>query len=171
MGLRNLYPMALGVVVLLSNGCASRHDTPTLHGGHFADPEAVARRQYDELATRAAREPGAIRMQSGLVYREVTPGSGASPGPHDSATVRYEAKDGEGNAVTGAAQPRTIVMSNVDPCIREALLRMRVGGTSRFLCPLENKTSRPNGSYLNVTPTFLEATLVAVGEPLPPPGH
>ena len=46
-------------------------------------PEATA------FLDKAAAEPGAIKTASGLVYREIRPGSGPSPRASDVVTVNY----------------------------------------------------------------------------------
>jgi FKBP-type peptidyl-prolyl cis-trans isomerase FkpA len=59
------------------------------------------------------------------------------------------------------------------PCFREAVLRMRVGGKSRFVCPPALAygdrgygSAIPGGAAL-----VIEAELVAVGKPLSVVGH
>ena len=38
---------------------------------------------------KAAAQPGAVRTESGLVYREITPGTGAHPTASDTVKVNY----------------------------------------------------------------------------------
>ena len=44
------------------------------------------------FADKAAKEPGAQRLPSGVVYRTVKPGTGASPKETDKVKVNYEGK-------------------------------------------------------------------------------
>lgn len=64
----------------------------------------------------------------------------------------------------------TVALADLRPCLREAVLRMRAGGVSRFVCPLpkhfDDSRPEPPAAIL----LAIETTLVAVGEPLPPPG-
>jgi len=48
--------------------------------------EKAASKAYLE---KAAAEPGAVKTDSGLIYREVKAGSGAAPSATDTVTVNY----------------------------------------------------------------------------------
>ena len=147
-------------------GCTPRSTEPSSPHvpAHFsARPDAAYRQFLDHVAA----EPGAVRTRSGMVYRELSPGSGAAPRASDTVTVRYQVKLPDGRVVTDSASHGgavVLLVDQVQPCMREALLRMRAGGVSRFVCP-------PSDDDPNRTPTAVETTLVAVGQPLPPRGH
>jgi FKBP-type peptidyl-prolyl cis-trans isomerase FkpA len=87
---------------------------------------------------KAAAEPGAIRTDSGLVYRELTPGSGGSPNPTDTVKVHYR-----GTLVNGAEfdssyrrnEPAQFPLNGVIPCWTEGVQKMRVGGKALLVCP------------------------------------
>ncbi|MGD1071171.1 MAG: FKBP-type peptidyl-prolyl cis-trans isomerase [Bryobacteraceae bacterium] len=89
---------------------------------------------------RAAAEPGAVKTSSGLVYRELRPGSGASPRPSDVVKVNYR-----GALIDGAEfdssykrnQPAEFPLDRVIPCWTEGLQHMKVGGQARLVCPSE----------------------------------
>ncbi len=51
----------------------------------------------DQVIEKAAAEPGAEKTASGLIYRELTPGSGASPSATDTVKVNYRGTLPDGN--------------------------------------------------------------------------
>src|ERR1700681_3087857 len=87
---------------------------------------------------KAAAMPGAIRTTSGLVYRELKVGTGASPKATDVVTVHYR-----GTSVGGVEfdssykrnEPAKFPLNQVIPCWTEGLQRMKVGGKSQLVCP------------------------------------
>jgi FKBP-type peptidyl-prolyl cis-trans isomerase len=89
---------------------------------------------------QAAREPGAVRMPSGVVMVALRAGSGPSPGPDDKVRLHYHGRLRDGNAFDSSVErgvPLEQAISRALPCWREALLRMQVGGKSRLVCPAE----------------------------------
>jgi FKBP-type peptidyl-prolyl cis-trans isomerase len=87
----------------------------------------------------AACEPGASVLPCGAILRTVTAGSGESPGPSDSVTVRYTARLVDGTFVDDSArkwdQPPTFPLGVVLLGWREGLTRMRVGERATLVCP------------------------------------
>ncbi len=84
----------------------------------------------------AAREPGARRLGSGLVFRSVAEGSGASPTARDTVTVRYRGTLIDGTEFDASRDgPATFALEGVIPCWTEALALMRPGGRAQFVCP------------------------------------
>jgi FKBP-type peptidyl-prolyl cis-trans isomerase FkpA len=87
---------------------------------------------------KAAAEPGAVRTASGLIYRELRPGSGGSPTATDTVTVNYR-----GTLVNGTEfdssykrnQPASFPLNQVIPCWTEGVQKMKVGGKSELVCP------------------------------------
>lgn len=87
---------------------------------------------------KAATEPGAQTTSSGLVYRVVTAGSGASPKATDTVKVHYR-----GTLISGKEfdssyarnEPAEFPLNRVIPCWTEGVQMMKVGGKSRLVCP------------------------------------
>jgi FKBP-type peptidyl-prolyl cis-trans isomerase FkpA len=86
---------------------------------------------------KAAAEPGAQRTASGLVYRVITAGSGASPKATDTVKVHYR-----GTLISGKEfdssyghAPAEFPLNMVIPCWTEGVQLMKVGGKSRLVCP------------------------------------
>lgn len=87
---------------------------------------------------KAAAEPGAEKTASGLVYRELKPGTGASPKDTDMVKVHYR-----GTLVNGTEfdssfrrnEPAQFKLKEVIPCWTEGVQKMKVGGKSVLVCP------------------------------------
>jgi len=87
---------------------------------------------------KAASVPGAQRTSSGLVYRVITAGSGASPTVSDVVKVNYRGSliDAmEFDSSYKRNEPATFPLSRVIPCWTEGLQMMKVGGKSQLVCP------------------------------------
>jgi len=88
--------------------------------------------------TKAAAGANAVRTDSGLVYVETTPGSGASPAATDRVKVQYR-----GTLINGTEfdssyarnEPAEFALSGVIRCWTEGVQRMKVGGKARLVCP------------------------------------
>jgi FKBP-type peptidyl-prolyl cis-trans isomerase FkpA len=87
---------------------------------------------------KAAAAKGAVKTDSGLVYTEITPGTGAQPKATDKVKVHYEGKLIDGTVFDSSiqrGQPVTFALNQVIPCWTEGLQRMKVGGKSKLVCP------------------------------------
>jgi FKBP-type peptidyl-prolyl cis-trans isomerase FkpA len=87
-----------------------------------------------------AQEPGARRLPSGLVYRELAAGAGAQPGPTSTVRVHYRGAliDGtEFDSSYARHEPATFGLNQVIPCWTEGVGFMRVGGRARLICPAD----------------------------------
>jgi len=87
---------------------------------------------------KAAAEPGAVKTSSGLVYRELTPGSGRSPAATDTVKVNYRGTLIDGTEFDSSYkrnEPAEFPLNRVIPCWTEGVQRMKVGGKSRLVCP------------------------------------
>ena len=89
---------------------------------------------------RAASEPGAVRTPSGLIYRELAPGSGAQPASTDRVKVHYHGTLIDGTVFDSSrdrGQPATFPLNGVIKCWSEGVAMMKVGGKARLVCPPE----------------------------------
>ena len=108
---------------------------------------AVARRnaQGEKLAAqskqymdKAAKEKGAVRTKSGLIYQPVKEGSGARPAATDKVRVNYRGTfiDGkEFDSSYEAGQPAEFQLDRVIKCWTEGVQMMKPGGKARLVCP------------------------------------
>jgi len=101
----------------------------------------VAQRQKDASAAyvqKAAAESGAVKTASGLVYRELTAGTGASPQAGDTVRVNYRGTLVDGTEFDSSYkrnQPAEFALNGVIPCWTEGLQHMKVGGKAQLVCP------------------------------------
>ncbi len=88
----------------------------------------------------AAQRKGAIRTESGLIYTELTAGSGESPQPTDTVMVRYQGTLRDGTVFDSSEKRGGHVefqLGRVIPCWQEGVGMMKVGGKSSIICPPE----------------------------------
>ena len=93
--------------------------------------------QPDPLKTAAA-EAGAVATPTGLVYRSLKDGSGASPAAADTVKVHYRGTllDGtEFDSSIKRGQPAEFPLNRVIKCWTEGVQRMKVGGKAKLTCP------------------------------------
>jgi FKBP-type peptidyl-prolyl cis-trans isomerase len=86
----------------------------------------------------AAAEPGAVKLDSGLVIREVTPGTGDSPKETDTVKVHYHGTLRDGTVFDSSVErgtPAQFPLNRVIPCWTEGVQKMKVGGKSKLTCP------------------------------------
>lgn len=90
------------------------------------------------FADKAASEPGAVRMPSGLIYKELEKGTGKSPIATDVVRVNYRGMLVDGTEFDSSYkrnEPAEFPLNQVIPCWTEAVQKMQVGGKSRLVCP------------------------------------
>ena len=91
-----------------------------------------------DLAASAAKEPGATVTPSGLVYRSLKDGSGASPTAADVVKVHYRgtfASGAEFDSSYKRSAPAQFPLGGVIPCWTEGVQKMKVGGKAKLTCP------------------------------------
>lgn len=87
---------------------------------------------------KAASEPGAKKTASGLIYRELKPGTGASPKATDTVKVHYRGTLTDGKEFDSSYvrnEPAEFPLNMVIPCWTEGVQMMKVGGKSHLVCP------------------------------------
>ncbi|MBB6093482.1 FKBP-type peptidyl-prolyl cis-trans isomerase FkpA [Povalibacter uvarum] len=112
----------------------------SLHLQRQAKAIAQRREQGAVFLDQQAAQSGAMKTATGLVYQELTAGSGRGVAEHDTVTVHYEGKLPDGKVVDSSrkrAKPTQFRVNGVIACWKEALLRMNVGGRSRVVCPAD----------------------------------
>jgi len=106
---------------------------------------------------KCAAEPGAVKTESGLVYRELRAGSGASPKATDTVKVNYKGTLVNGTEFDSSykrGQPAEFPLNGVIKCWTEGVQRMKVGGKAQLVCPSDlaygeqGNPSIPGGSTL-----------------------
>jgi FKBP-type peptidyl-prolyl cis-trans isomerase FkpA len=146
---------------------------PKIQGLSEARASRVASREKNASGTyltKAAAEKGAVKTDSGLIYREVTPGTGASPAATDTVKVHYRGTLTNGTEFDSSYkrnEPAEFPLNGVIRCWTEGVQKMKVGGKSVLVCPSDlaygdqGRPGIPGGATL----TF-EIELLSVGPPL-----
>jgi FKBP-type peptidyl-prolyl cis-trans isomerase len=99
---------------------------------------AEAQKKGTEYLERVAKEPGAVKSSSGLIYIPIKEGTGASPTVSDQVKVNYEGKLIDGKVFDASAKhggPATFPLNGVIPCWTEGVQKLKVGGKGRLICP------------------------------------
>jgi FKBP-type peptidyl-prolyl cis-trans isomerase FkpA len=91
-----------------------------------------------EFLEKTAKEKGAIKTDSGLVYISLKDGSGASPKPTDTVKVNYRGTFPDGKEFDSSykkGQPYEFKLDGVIKCWNEGLQKMKPGGKAELVCP------------------------------------
>jgi FKBP-type peptidyl-prolyl cis-trans isomerase FkpA len=132
----------------------------------------------EEALNKAAAEPGATKTESGLIYRELTPGTGASPKPADTVKVNYRGTLPDGNEFDSSYKRNEAAqfpLTGVIPCWTEGLQKMKVGGKAKLVCPAslaygeQGRPGIPGGATLTFEVELLDIVNGAAPAPPPPP--
>jgi FKBP-type peptidyl-prolyl cis-trans isomerase FklB len=116
-----------------------------------------------------AKKKDVVTTASGLQYKVVSPGTGASPKPTDQVTVNYRGTLLDGTEFDSSykrGQPATFPVNGVIPGWQEALVLMKPGAKYQLFIPpklaydLESPPSIPPGSML-----LFEVELMSVKAP------
>ena len=102
----------------------------------FSATSALA--QADATLTAASKEAGAKVTASGLVYRSIKDGTGASPKATDKVKVHYKGTFPDGKEFDSSYkrnEPTEFPLNGVIPCWTEGVQLMKTGGKAKLTCP------------------------------------
>ena len=91
-----------------------------------------------DAAAKAAKESGAVVTASGLVYKSLKDGGGASPKATDTVKVNYRGTFPDGKEFDSsykAGGPIEFPLNGVIKCWTEGVQMMKVGGKAKLTCP------------------------------------
>jgi FKBP-type peptidyl-prolyl cis-trans isomerase FkpA len=91
-----------------------------------------------DFLDKAAKEKGAQKLPSGLVYSETKAGTGAQPTADDTVKVHYKGTLTDGTEFDSSikrGQPAEFPLKGVIPCWTEGVAKMKVGGKAKLVCP------------------------------------
>ena len=91
-----------------------------------------------DVAANAAKEAGAVVTPSGLVYKSIKEGSGASPLATDKVKVHYKGMFPDGKEFDSSYKsggPAEFPLNGVIKCWTEGVQMMKVGGKAKLTCP------------------------------------
>ena len=86
----------------------------------------------------AAKEPGAKLSPSGLVFRSLQEGTGASPSATDKVKVHYRGTFPDGKEFDSSYKRNQAIefpLNGVIACWTEGVQLMKIGGKSKLTCP------------------------------------
>lgn len=150
---------------------------------------SAAKAEKDKAKTvvdEASREPGAMKLPSGMVIRTIKPGTGATPLASDQVKVHYTGTLTDGTVFDSSVkrnEPATFPLAGVIKCWTEGLQKMKVGEKAKLTCPSDvaygdngRPPTIPGGATLIFEVELLEITTpkpVSATPPPPamPPGH
>jgi FKBP-type peptidyl-prolyl cis-trans isomerase len=101
------------------------------------NPESKEEAREGSLEREVA-ESGAVKQSTGLFYKEITAGEGASPKTTDRVTIHYRAALSDGTIFDSSFdrhKPATFPLGGVIPCWTQGLQLMRTGGNAVLVCP------------------------------------
>ncbi len=139
------------------------------------DAEQKAQKQLRENELLAAgkefmeangKQAGVVTTASGLQYKVVQEGSGATPGPTDKVTVHYRGRLLDGREFDSSfkrGKPATFQVNGVIRGWTEGLQLMKEGGKMQLFIPPELAYTR-SGPLAHQTLMF-DVELLSVGEP------
>lgn len=94
----------------------------------------------NETIDKAAKEKGAVKTASGMVYKSLREGKGKSPVASSTVEVNYRGTLTNGTEFDSSYkrnQSISFPLSGVIPCWTEGVQKMKVGGKAKLVCPPE----------------------------------
>lgn len=91
-----------------------------------------------EFLEKAAKEDGAVKTASGMVYASVTEGKGETPKADDVVKVNYRGTLIDGKEFDSSykrGKPLEFKLDNVIKCWTEGVQKMKPGGKAKLVCP------------------------------------
>jgi len=89
----------------------------------------------EDYAAAAAKEPGAVKTASGLVYKSIVDGKGPQPTAAATVKVNYKGTFIDGKVFDQSAAPISFPLRGVIKCWTEGVQKIRVGGKAKLVCP------------------------------------
>jgi FKBP-type peptidyl-prolyl cis-trans isomerase FkpA len=89
---------------------------------------------------QAAKEQGAVKTESGMIYKETQAGTGETPKATDMVKVHYRGTLIDGKEFDSSFkrnEPAQFPLNGVIRCWTEGVQKMKVGGKARLVCPAE----------------------------------
>ncbi|NVO00750.1 MAG: FKBP-type peptidyl-prolyl cis-trans isomerase [Geobacteraceae bacterium] len=94
----------------------------------------------NETIEKAAKEKGAVKTGSGMVYQSLKEGKGKSPVASSTVEVNYRGTLTNGTEFDSSYKRKQSIsfpLSGVIPCWTEGVQMMKPGGKAKLVCPPE----------------------------------
>jgi FKBP-type peptidyl-prolyl cis-trans isomerase FkpA len=94
----------------------------------------------NDAIDKAAKEKGAVKTASGMVYQSLKEGQGASPKASSTVEVNYRGTLTNGKEFDSSYkrnQSISFPLTGVIPCWTEGVQLMKPGGKAKLVCPPE----------------------------------
>jgi FKBP-type peptidyl-prolyl cis-trans isomerase FkpA len=118
---------------------------------------------------KAAAQPGAVKLPTGVIYREERAGTGISPKPTDTVKVNYRGTFPDGREFDSSYttnQPLTRPLTGLIPCWADGVPKMKVGGKAMLTCPSDRAYGDAGGQGMPPGATLIfDIELLAVNPP------
>jgi FKBP-type peptidyl-prolyl cis-trans isomerase FkpA len=91
-----------------------------------------------DFLEKAAKEKGAQKTASGLIFVPITEGTGAQPKETDTVKVHYTGTLTDGKVFDSSVkrgQPAEFPLNQVIKCWTEGVAKLKVGGKAKLVCP------------------------------------
>ena len=133
-----------------------------------------AKRLGEDALAKFAKEPGAKKQASGLIYFETKAGTGEQPKPTDTVKVHYRGTLPNGEEFDSSYkrnEPTTFPLNGVIKCWTEGVGMMKVGGKAKLVCPGEIAYGeRGAGPQIGPNATLVfDVELISIEKPAAPP--
>jgi FKBP-type peptidyl-prolyl cis-trans isomerase FkpA len=99
---------------------------------------AAEKKRSEDFLAQAAKEEGAVKTETGLIFKSTKAGTGDSPKPTDKVKVHYTGKLVDGTVFDSSVergQPAEFPLNGVIPCWTQGLQKMKVGEKATLICP------------------------------------
>jgi FKBP-type peptidyl-prolyl cis-trans isomerase FkpA len=94
----------------------------------------------NDAIDKAAKEKGAVKTSSGMVYLSLNDGTGKSPSATSTVEVNYRGTLTNGKEFDSSYKRKQSIsfpLTRVIPCWTEGVQMMKVGGKAKLVCPPE----------------------------------